>query len=136
MTYSCPSFSIEVPNEAVDTSTYSFVIPVQERFHPSVVIRREPLPMKKTFSEYTAEQVPRMKAELKNFRLLRGPEEGAGRVVMSYEWGEGDAQFQQTQIYLDLGRSYYLLTLTQLAGSRVDHLPALGRIASTFRPKA
>jgi len=136
MTYSCPSFSIEVPNEAVDTSTYSFVIPVQERFHPSVVIRREPLPMKKTFSEYTAEQVPRMKAELKNFRLLRGPEETAGRVVMSYEWGEGDAQFQQTQIYLDLGRSYYLLTLTQLAGSRVDHLPALQRIAGTFRPKA
>lgn len=135
MIYTCPSFSIEIPDATRDASTYSFVIPVQERFHPSVVIRREPLPAQTTFAEYAAAQLSKMEAELKNFRLLSGPESSAGRVAITYEWGEeNDARLHQTQIYIDRGQSYYLLTMTQLSGSRIDYRPVFARIVGTFKP--
>ena len=134
MTYTCPSFTIELPAEAIDTSSYSFVLQVKERFHPSLLIRYEPFPTKKTFAQYVPEQVEKMKKELKAFQLIRGPEYQGGQALLLYEWGEGDARFRQTQLYMDRGTHYYLLTTTQLASAPQDHSAALQQMIRTFRP--
>jgi hypothetical protein len=75
-----------------------------------------------------------MGKELKMFQLLRDPEYHNDHASILYEWGEGDARFRQTQIYMDRGTHYYLITTTELATASQDYSQLFQQMIRTFRP--
>ena len=135
--YECPRFAIELPESAIDVSSYCFVLTVPEPFHPSIVIKTDRMAAGKSLAEHVKAQMAKMPGQLKNFQVIEEPQamEGGKGIRTVFMWGQDDARFRQTQMFYQRGERVFTLTATLQAGVRRDYWPELEAVVRTFEPK-
>jgi hypothetical protein len=132
--YQFPSFSIDLPPESRDVSTYGFVLPIG-KFHPSVTIKCQPSPVT-PFDAFVRAQCDAMAGGLEGFRLLEGPaaagdDPDTWQIVC--EWGRGESRFRQIHRFARRGQIVFQLTGTALADAAPELAAELDRILGTFQ---
>lgn len=133
--FECPSFSLDLPPEARDVSTYCFVLPVG-RFHPSVTVKPDALRDDEPFDVYVRAQCEAMPRALAAFELREGPapvDEHTWRMVC--EWGDDERRFRQVHRFVLRARRVFLLAGTVMADSPPELLAAVERALETFSPR-
>lgn len=132
-----PGFSIDLPEGTADVSTYAFVLPVNTRFRPSVVIKREQVEPETRLGTHVRGQIAQMEAQLQSFVLIEPSDAplNADEVRIVFEWGEGDRRFRQVQRYYKTraGR-LFTLTGTVQAPKQTPYQRDLEQIMETFSP--
>jgi hypothetical protein len=95
--FNCPSFTIELPEGAQETTSYSFVFPTKARFSPSLVVKSERVEETLRLEDYVKLQLDLMKKELKNFRVVTADAAPDRTQAMRarVEWGDAETPFQQ-----------------------------------------
>jgi hypothetical protein len=142
-TFASPDFKIELPSKYTDATSYCFVLPVGNRFHPSVVIKFDALNPEASLDDYVAKQCKEMAKQLKAFSILRSPVSAVPAPASTsapdqrkiwYEWGEGSGRFRQVQLFRRVGGRIYILTGTLLAADSVDYTAAVENVLASFQP--
>src|SRR5210317_1611933 len=96
-------FTVELPDECIDASTYTFVLPENNGFSATLNIRHESATEVKNLKAHINVSLKALRDSVTDFTLLnqaagkRGAHEG---VMSSFEWGSGEARVRQKQYCL------------------------------------
>ena len=100
-------FSMELPEEYTDESTYAFAFPARGGFRPSVVVKTERLGGPVGLHEYSLQGL----AQLPGLEMVSNSEQPYGRRCV-YDWGEPGRRIRQVQRYLLLSDPPRVVTMT------------------------
>ena len=133
-------FTLPLPDDCMDGSSYTFVLPENGGYSPNMNIRFQSAVHVKDLKAYVADSLDAMKEEMTEFVLLnqvagkRGEHDG---VMSSYEWGEGETRMRQKQFCLlvpgEAPRLYILLT-TDLAANAAQSDRIFNQMMKHFKP--
>lgn len=134
--FQCPEFTISLPDNCVEASTYCFVLPSKGFFRPSIVVKWDSLEEGMTLAEYVVRQCQQIEKQLAGFVYIdKSPKlENGNRIRVIFEWGTGERRFRQRQVYSRQQSKVYIITATELASLAGEHEKDLERIISSFRP--
>ena len=133
-------FVMDVPENCVDGSAYTFVLPEQGGFAASLLVRFEKVVGAFDLQKSAKEELDALQQRVEDFKLIsqaagkRGPCDG---VMSIFEWGKGPARFRQKQIVLLVpGESprKYILTTTDLASQVANSDPLFDQMLRSFEP--
>ena len=133
-------FAIELPENCIDASSYTFVLEQRNGFSANLTIRFQ-LPTEGfSVSSFVDEQISSLRTSLDSFALIhqangkRGEIEGA---MFVYEWGQGSGRFKQKQVVmlsnLEPAR-IYIMTSTDLAINADESDPVFEQMMRSFAP--
>ncbi|MGZ5093867.1 MAG: DcrB-related protein [Burkholderiales bacterium] len=107
-------FSIELPADFSDESTYAFALPARASFRPSVVVKAERLTQPTELGAYVEQQLDKIKKALPHMNVLSvtPPKPGEAAVTSIYEFGEAAQRVRQKQRYVLLKDPARVVTLT------------------------
>ncbi|MGZ5224339.1 MAG: DcrB-related protein [Burkholderiales bacterium] len=107
-------FSIELPADFSDESTYAFALPARANFRPSVVVKAERLTQPTELGAYVEQQLDKIKKALPHMNVLSvtPPKPGEAAVTSIYEFGEAAQRVRQKQRYVLLKDPARVVTLT------------------------
>ena len=96
--FQASDFSVELPDDAIDASSYCFVFPNAGEFPPNLTIRVEGPPPELDLDAYVKEQRQALESSVEDFELLN--EISSKRdfwtyVVSIVEWGPDDSRIRQ-----------------------------------------
>ena len=135
-------FTIEIPEDCFDASTYTFVLPENNGFSANLNIRHEPAVEVNDLKAHINVSLKALRDRVANFTLLnqaagkRGAHEG---LMTSFEWGEGESRVRQKQYCLLVSGEkpkIYILTSTDLASNAAQSDRIFNGIMKSFVPLA
>lgn len=138
--FQASEFSVEMPDGAIDASSYCFVFPRVGEFPPNLTIRCEQQPPDFDLNAYVAEQREALETSVDNFSLIN--EISSKRdfwtyVVSIVEWGPDDSRIRQKQTYVfvpgELPR-LFILTGTDLANNFEQSDGIFNQVIRTLKP--
>lgn len=134
-------FTVELPDECIDASTYTFVLPENNGFSATLNIRHESATEVKNLKAHINVSLKALRDSVTDFTLLnqaagkRGAHEG---VMSSFEWGSGEARVRQKQYcLLTSGEAprIYILTSTDLVSNAAQSDRIFSAIMKSFVPE-
>lgn len=134
-------FSIELPEQYVDASSYVFAFPSGEPFSPNLTIRFQELQGNLDPQKCADDELDGLKASVDEFALLsqQSGKRGASDGVMSvFEWGKGAARVRQKQVVLLVNSKppkKFVLTATCLASQAEETEPVFNQVLASFQPE-
>jgi hypothetical protein len=137
MKFESNSFVLDLPEEARELSSYAFVLPIEDRFKPSVMIKYCDLDPETRFTDYVAKQYGQMRKKLDHFTTISKPEPQRTPDTLRcvFEWGAGERRFRQTQVYMKKGQRLYTLTGTDMAAKAKRSEELIDKVMASFKPK-
>ena len=134
-------FTIDLPDECIDASTYTFVLPENNGFSATLNIRHESAVEVENLKAHINVSLKALRDSVTDFTLLnqaagkRGANEG---VMSSFEWGAGEARVRQKQYCLLIpGETprIYILTSTDLVSNAAQSDRIFNGIMKSFVPE-
>jgi hypothetical protein len=135
-------FTIDLPEDCTDASSYTFVLPENNGFSASLIIRHESAAQVDNLKTHINVSLKALRDSVTNFTLLnqaagkRGAHEG---LMTSYEWGVGESRIRQKQYCLMTSGEnpkIYILTSTDLVSNAVESDRVFNGIMKSFAPLA
>lgn len=135
-------FTIELPDDCIDASTYTFVLPENNGFSATLNIRHESAVEVSNLKAHINVSLKALRDSVTNFKLLnqtagrRGAHEG---LMSSFEWGEGENRVRQKQYCLMTSGEtprIYILTSTDLVTNAAQSDRIFNGIMKSFVPLA
>ncbi len=133
-------FSIDLPDDCVDASSYMFVLPENNGYSANLSIRSQSAVTVSDLKAHVNSMLDALKSNAPDFVLTkqvagkRGPNEG---VMSQYEWGTGDSRVRQKQYCLMTpGKApmLYILTSTDLVSNAAGSDPVFNAMMKNFVP--
>jgi hypothetical protein len=134
-------FSLDLPDDCVDASSYTFVLPENNGYSPNLSIRSESAVTIKDLKGHVNAMLKLLKDSAPEFVMKKqmAGKRGANEGVMSqYEWGVGAARMQQKQYCLMTpgeAARLYILTATDLASNAAQSDAVFNAMMKNFMPK-
>lgn len=132
-------FSLALPEDCIDGSQYTFVLPEKNGFSASILVRFQLVFDGFSFESFVNEQ-KELAASLSGFSLLnqaQGKRDGCDGAMFVYEWGEGEGRFRQKQVLMRTQYNperVYLLTTTDLVNNAEYSDAVFDQILRSFTP--
>jgi hypothetical protein len=133
-------FTMELPEDCMDASSYAFVLPEYNGFSPNLTIRFEPTTDVSDLQAHVNISLDALKANVVDFVMInqvagkRGPHNG---VMSNYEWGAGESRMRIKQYCImtagDVPR-VYTLTAVDLTSNADQSAPVFNRMMKNFVP--
>jgi hypothetical protein len=133
-------YTIGLPTRWLDASVVVLVGPPNENYSPSITITRDQLDFAMNASEYAANQLAGLKAELGHagYKVL---EEGSVTVggmlayqrLHTFQMPEAELEITQLQVYLVRGREALTITCTHLSHRFEEFRPLFEEALQQFR---
>lgn len=133
-------FSVDLPDDCVDASSYMFVLPEHNGYSPNISIRFESAVTINDLKAHVNATLELLKKSAPAFVMKKqvSGKRGANEGVMSqYEWGEGATRVRQTQYCLMTpgeAARLYILTSTDLVGNASKSDPVFNAMMKNFTP--
>jgi len=133
-------FTIPLPDNCMDGSAYTFILPENGGFSASLSVRFESALYVKDLQAYVKTSLDALQASVSEFVLLnqvagkRGAYDG---VMSSFEWGLGESRMRQKQYCLLVPGNaprLYILTATDLASSAAQSDRIFNQMMKNFSP--
>jgi hypothetical protein len=133
-------FSIDVPDDCVDATSYMFVLPENNGYSANLSIRSESAVTVSDLTAHVNSMLDALKNSAPDFILMkqmagkRGPNEG---VMSQYEWGTGKSRVRQKQYCLmtpGKAARLYILTSTDLVINAAKSDPVFNAMMKKFMP--
>jgi hypothetical protein len=139
-TFQGSGFSIELPDDATDASSYCFVFPNAGEFPPNLTIRCERPPEVLDLDAYVKEQRQALETSVENFDLVNeisSKHDFWTYVVNITEWGPDNSRMRQKQMYVYVPGEkprLFIMIGTDLAANfeRSDDL--FNQVIRSFKP--
>jgi len=96
-------FSVDLPDDAADASSFCFVFPNAGELPPNLTIRCERPPDELDLDEYVQEQRQAFETSVENFELVNeisSKHDFWTYVVSITEWGPDESRLRQKQMYV------------------------------------
>ncbi|MEJ1356161.1 MAG: DcrB-related protein [Candidatus Sedimenticola sp. (ex Thyasira tokunagai)] len=131
-------FVIDVPEECVDASVYTFAFPEKGGYAANLMVRFEAVVGAFDLQKYVKEQLDGLQQKVEEFKLVsqaagkRGTSDG---VMSVYEWGKEPARIRQKQVVLFVPGEQprkYILTATDLASQSANSDPLFDQMLRSF----
>lgn len=135
-----PGFSVELPDNAIDASSYCFVFPDAGEFPPNLTIRSEATPPELDLDTYVKEQRQALETSVENFSLVNeisGRRDFWSYVVSIVEWGPDDTRIRQkqTHVYVPGAKPrLFILIGTDLAANFEKSDALFNQVIRTLKP--
>ena len=133
-------FTIELPDDCIDASSYAFVLPECEGFSANLTVRFEPAIDVSDLQAHVNISIESLKSNVVDFVLInqvagkRGPHNG---VMSNYEWGASESRVRVKQYCImtagDVPR-IYTLTAVDLASNADQSATVFNRMMKNFIP--
>jgi hypothetical protein len=138
-TFKGTDFTIELPAEARDESTYAFAFRARSSFRPSVVVKTERLAAPTELPAYVEKQLGNIKTVLPNVVVVSGApvkHGGLSAYTAVYDFGEESRRVRQKQRYILLQDPLRVVTLTgtSLKETFVETEPLFEAVFGSFVP--
>jgi len=133
-------FSVELPDDASDASSYCFLFPNAGEYAPNLTIRCEQPPDELDLNGYVKETRQALEASVDNFTVVNEISNTRGSwvyVVSIVEWGPDESRIRQKQTYVHvLGEVPRLFTLTgtDLAANFAQSDALFNQVMKSFTP--
>ncbi|QYZ67402.1 MAG: hypothetical protein OI74_13410 [Gammaproteobacteria bacterium (ex Lamellibrachia satsuma)] len=133
-------FAVELPEQCIDASVYTFAFPAKGNDSPYMTIRvekRSEAPDLKTLAD---QEMEALREKVEAFQLISqaaGKRSGCDGIMSSCEWGEGPARVRQKQLLImQCGETVHLykLTAVSLASNQAATDPLFDQIFRSFAP--
>lgn len=133
-------FTMELPDDCVDASSYAFVLPENNGFAANLTVRFEPAMDVSDLKAHVNISLKTLKDNVTDFKMLnqvagkRGSRQG---VMSDYEWGTGESRLRQKQYcIMTEGENprIYVLTATDLASNADQSEPVFKNMMKHFVP--
>lgn len=133
-------FSVDLPDDATDASSYCFLFPNAGEYAPNLTIRCERPPDELNLDDYVKEQREVLEAGVENFILVN--EISSKRDFWTYvisiiEWGPDESRVRQKQTYVYVPGEkprLFILTGTDLAANFEQTDAIFNEIIRSFKP--
>ncbi|MES9899890.1 MAG: DcrB-related protein [Sedimenticola sp.] len=131
-------FVIDVPEECIDASVYTFAFPEKGGYAANLMVRFEAVVGAFDLQKYVEEQLDGLQQKVEEFKLVSqaAGKRGAFDGVMSiYEWGKEPARIRQKQVVLFVPGEQprkYILTTTDLASQSANSDPLFDQMLRSF----
>lgn len=135
-------FAMEIPGGVQDTSNYSFLLPENQGFAASLMIRFQPVYDGFNFNDHVEKEYKSVSSSLESFKLLnkaQGKRGGCDGAIVAYEWGSGATRLKQKQIFLLTAKTpaqLYTITTTDLVANASASDPIFDQMLGTFNVTA
>jgi hypothetical protein len=133
-------FAMDVPEQCVDASVYTFAFPERGGFAANLVIRFEQVVGALDLKKEVEGQLTDFQGKVEGFQLISqmaGKRGNCDGVMSIYEWGSGTARLRQKQLVMlvpgDSPRKY-ILTTTDLASQAATSDPLFDQMLRSFQP--
>jgi hypothetical protein len=138
MKFESNAFALDLPDQSRDLSSYTFVLPIEDNYKPTVVVKACDLAADARLPDYVARQYGQMRKKLDHFTTISKPEplRAPDTLRCVFEWGAGQRRFRQTQVYMKRGQKLYTLTGTDLAAKARRSEELIDKVIASFKPKA
>jgi len=133
-------FTIELPDDCMDASSYAFVLPERNGFSANLTVRFEPATHVSDLQAHVNLSLDALKATVVDFVLInqvagkRGPHNG---VMSNFEWGAGESRMRIKQYCIitagDVPR-VYTLTAVDLVSNADQSAPVFNQMMKNFVP--
>lgn len=133
-------FSVELPDDAIDASSYCFTFPNAGDYAPNLTIRIERPQDEPDLKAYVAAQRAVIEVTVESFSLINeinGKKDFWTYVISIVEWGPDDTRIRQKQAYIYVpGESpkLYMLTGTDLAANFEQSDAIFNQVIKSFTP--
>lgn len=133
-------FTIELPDNCVDASSYTFVLPEKNGLAANLTVRFEPAKNVPDLQAHVNASLDALKDNVQDFKMLKqvAGKRGAHQGVMSdFEWGVGAARLRQRQYCVKTeGKKarVYTLTATDLASNADQSARVFNQMMKNFAP--
>ena len=133
-------FSVELPEETIDASSYCFSFPEVGEFSPNLTIKCERQQDELDLSAYVNEQRDALRAGLENFSVISELSKSRGSwnyIITVVEWGPDESRTRQKQLFVYVPGEIvrlYTLTGTDFAANFEESEPLFDQVIGTFKP--
>ena len=133
-------FTMELPDDCMDASSYAFVLPENNGFSANLTVRFESAVHVSDLQAHVNLSLDALKASVVDFVMINqvAGKRGAHHGVMSnFEWGAGESRMRIKQYCIittgDVPR-VYTLTAVDLASNADQSAPVFNRMMKNFIP--
>jgi len=133
-------FSVELPEETIDASSYCFSFPEAGEFSPYLTIKCERQQDELDLSACVNEQRDALRAGVENFRVISETSKSRGSwnyIITVVEWGPDESRTRQKQLFVYVPGEIprlYTLTGTDFASNFENSEPLFDQVIRTFKP--
>jgi hypothetical protein len=133
-------FSVELPDDATDASSYCFVFPDTGEFSPSLTIRRDPSPDDLDLNAYVEDLTQALEGSSENLIIVN---EISGKhgfwtyIISIIEWGPDESRVRQKRTFMKVPGEIprlFTLTGTDLAENFDKSEPLFNQVIKSFKP--
>ena len=133
-------FSVELPEEVMDASSYCFSFPEAGEFSPHLTIKFEQQTDKPDLNAYVSKQRVALRAGVENFSVISELSKSRGSwdyVISVIEWGPDESRTRQKQFFVYVPGEIprlFTLTGTDLAANFERSESLFDQVIRTFKP--
>lgn len=133
-------FSVNLPDDAMDASSYCFMFPNAGEFSPNLTIRSERPPDELNLDDYVKQQREALETGVENFILVNeisGKRDFWTYVVSIIEWGPDESRIRQKQLHVYVPGEkprLFILTGTDLAANFEQSDAIFNEVIRSFTP--
>jgi hypothetical protein len=133
-------FSVDLPEDASDASSYCFLFPNAGEYAPNLTIRYEQPPDEFDLNEYVDEQRQALETSVENFIVVNeisNKRDFWTYVISIIEWGPDEARIRQKRTYVHVPGEktrLFILTGTDLAANFEQSDVIFNQIIRSFKP--
>ncbi len=133
-------FSVDLPEDATDASSYCFTFPDAGEYSPNLTIRVERPPDELDLNAYVNEQRQALETSVENFSVVNEISNKRGSwtyVISIIEWGPDESRIRQKQTYVyvpDEIPRLFTLTGTDLADNFKQSEVLFNQVIKSFTP--
>jgi hypothetical protein len=133
-------FSVELPDDATDASSYCFVFPEAGEFSPNLTIRREQSPDDLDLNAYVKDLTEALDESSENLIIVN---EISGKhgfwtyIISIIEWGPDESRVRQKRTFMHVPGEVprvFTLTGTDLAGNFEKSEVIFNQVIKSFKP--
>ena len=138
--FEASDFSLELPDEALDVSSYCFSFPALGEMPPNLTITAVKYTDPPVLEEFNRTRTALMRESLDNFAVLsenRSRRDNWDYIVSTVRWTSEDVEIRQKRVFIHVPESVhtiYSLVATDLAGNAEKSDPAIDGMIRSFQP--
>ena len=133
-------FSVDLPEDATDASSYCFLFPDAGEYAPNLTIRCERPPDELDLNAYVNEQRQALETSVENLSVVNEISNKRGSwtyIVSIIEWGPDESRIRQKQTYVYVSEEIprlFTLTGTDLAANFKQSEVLFNQVIKSFTP--
>ena len=133
-------FSVDLPDDALDVSSYCFAFPEAGDFAPNLTIRCDRRADEFNFDKYVSQQRHSLETSVENLAVVSEMSKSRGAwdyAVSVVEWGPEENRVSQKQLIVYVAGAIprlYTLTGTDLAENFATSEPLFDKVMKSFKP--